>query len=90
MKTIALRLLALFLFCLCELWFGGPTLRAQSPEPSLMPIPAHVTMGDMQIFEQWKLTSEPVLLIGMDTLGLLDTLIIDYRRRELQIQMHSW
>jgi hypothetical protein len=51
---------------------------------------AHVTMGDMQIFEQWKLTSEPVLLIGMDTLGLLDTLIIDYRRRELQIQMHSW
>jgi predicted aspartyl protease len=50
---------------------------------------AHVTMGDMRIFEQWKLTTEPVILIGMDTLGLLDTLIIDYRRRELQIQMHS-
>jgi hypothetical protein len=29
-------------------------------------------------------------LIGMDVLGLLDTLIIDYRRHELQLRMdHS-
>jgi hypothetical protein len=28
-------------------------------------------------------------LIGMDTLGLLDTLIIDYRRHELQLRMHA-
>jgi hypothetical protein len=34
------------------------------------------------------LTQEPALLIGMDTLGLLDALIIDYRRRELQLRMH--
>jgi hypothetical protein len=26
-------------------------------------------------------------LIGMDSLGLLDTLIIDYRRHELQLRM---
>ena len=46
-----------------------------------------VTFADMYIFKQWKLLNEPALLIGMDTLGLLDTLIIDYRRHELQLRM---
>jgi predicted aspartyl protease len=46
-----------------------------------------VTYGDMRIFDHWKLTNEPILLIGMDAIGLLDTVIIDYRRRELQIRM---
>ena len=46
-----------------------------------------MTFADMRIFEHWKLTNEPALLIGMDALGLLDTLIIDYRRHELQLQM---
>jgi len=48
---------------------------------------ARVTYGDMRIFDHWKLTREPILLIGMDAIGLLDTVIIDYRRRELQIRM---
>jgi hypothetical protein len=48
-----------------------------------------VTFGDMHIFEHWHLTSEPVMLIGMDALGLLDTLIIDYRRHELQVRMRD-
>ena len=46
-----------------------------------------VTFGDLYIFKQWRLTAEPAILIGMDTLGLLDTLIIDYRRHELQLRM---
>ena len=46
-----------------------------------------MTFANMQIFEYWKLTKEPALLIGMDALGLLDTLIIDYRRNELQLRM---
>jgi hypothetical protein len=46
-----------------------------------------VTFGDLYIFKQWRLTSEPAILIGMDTLGLLDTLIIDCRRHELQLRM---
>jgi predicted aspartyl protease len=50
---------------------------------------ARVTYGDMQIFDHWKLNDEPVVLIGMDSIGLLDTVIIDYRRRELQIRMRS-
>ncbi len=50
---------------------------------------ADVTFGDMHIFEHWHFTDEPAMLIGMDALGLLDTLIIDYRRHELQIRMRD-
>ncbi len=46
-----------------------------------------VTFGDMYIFKQWNLLREPTILIGMDALGLLDTLVIDYRRHELQMRM---
>jgi len=45
----------------------------------------NITVGDMYIFQHWKMTKAPALLIGMDVLGLLDTLIIDYRRQELQV-----
>jgi hypothetical protein len=48
---------------------------------------ARISYGDMHIFEHWHLISEPALLIGMDALGLLDVLVIDYRRHELQIQL---
>jgi Aspartyl protease len=47
---------------------------------------AHVTFGDLYIFKLWNLTDRPVLLVGMDILGLVDTLVIDYRRRELHIK----
>jgi hypothetical protein len=42
-----------------------------------------VTFGDMFIFDQWDMHKHPTLLIGMDVIGTLDTLIIDYRKREL-------
>ena len=48
---------------------------------------AHITVGDLAIFQHWKMTREPALLIGMDVLGLFDTLIIDYKRGELQVRM---
>jgi predicted aspartyl protease len=48
---------------------------------------AGVTFGDLYIFKQWKLENQPAILIGMDALGLLDTLVIDYRRHELQMRM---
>ena len=47
---------------------------------------ARITYGEVRIFEHWQLAREPTLLIGMDALGLLDALIIDYRRRELQLR----
>ena len=47
---------------------------------------ADIMFADLHIFEHWKLISKPAVLIGMDILGVLDTLILDYRRSELQIK----
>ena len=47
---------------------------------------AHITFGDMYLFQHWRLTNEPTLTLGMDLLGSFDVLIIDYPRRELQIR----
>ena len=57
---------------------GGVTIRG-----------AHFTAGDLHIFQHWKMTREPALLIGMDVLGRLDTLVIDYKRRELQVKLRE-
>lgn len=48
---------------------------------------ARITFADLKIFDHWELTEEPAVLIGMDVWGVLDTMIIDYRRRELQIRL---
>ena len=45
-----------------------------------------VTFADVYIFKHWHFTGAPAIMIGMDALGTLDTLIIDYRRKELQIR----
>jgi clan AA aspartic protease (TIGR02281 family) len=47
---------------------------------------ARITYGEVRIFEHWHLTRQPAILIGMDALGLLEELIIDYRLRELQLR----
>jgi len=44
-----------------------------------------VTYGDFDIFRVWGLEDEPALLIGMDVLGTLAEVAIDYRRQELQL-----
>ncbi len=48
-----------------------------------------MTFADFAIFDHWKLKDEPAMLIGMDVLGLLDTLVIDYRRKELQVKLRA-
>jgi hypothetical protein len=45
-----------------------------------------IAFGDMHVFEVWGLTEVPALLIGMDVLGILDTLVIDYVRQEVQFK----
>jgi len=47
---------------------------------------APVRFTDLHIFDHWRLVNEPALLIGMDVLGTLDTLVIDYLRGELQLK----
>jgi hypothetical protein len=48
---------------------------------------AEIMFSNLDIFEHWQLVSKPALIIGMDVLGALDTLVIDYRRNELQIKV---
>jgi predicted aspartyl protease len=73
----------------------GATLDMQSGDTMATPaiqfsrveiMPTSFTYLDAKIFSYWELTAEPAILLGMDTLGRLDTLIIDFRRRELQIR----
>ncbi|MDH4105777.1 MAG: aspartyl protease family protein [Gammaproteobacteria bacterium] len=47
---------------------------------------AEIMFSDLHIMDHWQLNSRPALIIGMDVLGSLDTLVIDYRRNELQIK----
>ena len=47
---------------------------------------AEIHFGDLYIFEHWRLNSQPALLIGMDVLGTLDMLVIDYSLGELQLR----
>jgi Aspartyl protease len=48
-----------------------------------------ITFGDMYLFQHWKFTDEPTLTLGMDLLGSVDVLIIDYDRHELQIRTRN-
>ena len=44
-----------------------------------------VSFGNYTVFDVWGLKDQPALLLGMDALGMLSELTIDYRRQELQI-----
>jgi hypothetical protein len=44
-----------------------------------------VAFGQFSVFDTWGINDRPTLLIGMDVLGLLEGLTIDYRRKELHI-----
>jgi clan AA aspartic protease (TIGR02281 family) len=49
-----------------------------------------ITYGDFHVFKLWDLVDKPALLVGMDVLGTVNTLIIDYRRHELQIKSRNY
>jgi len=44
-----------------------------------------VIFADFHVFRLWGLDKEPALLIGMDMLGVLERLVIDYRRNEVSM-----
>ena len=44
-----------------------------------------VTFGDLHVFRVWELEDKPAILIGMDLLGIVERIIIDYRRSEIQV-----
>jgi predicted aspartyl protease len=44
-----------------------------------------VIFADFHVFKLWGLEKEPAMLIGMDMLGVLERLVIDYRRNEVSM-----
>lgn len=48
---------------------------------------AVMSFDDAYIFQHWQMTSEPVIMLGMDVLGRLDQIVIDYKERDLHVVM---
>ena len=46
----------------------------------------NVVFGEFYMFKLWDLDKEPTLVLGMDLMGGLDTLVIDYGRHEIQFR----
>ncbi|HEX6637297.1 MAG TPA: aspartyl protease family protein [Steroidobacteraceae bacterium] len=44
-----------------------------------------VIFSDFHVFKLWGLDKQPALLVGMDMLGVLERLVIDYRRNEISM-----
>lgn len=59
-----------------------PMIRLGDAEIEGLPI----IYGDIHVFKLWDLKEEPALLVGMDILGSLEKLVIDYRREEIQFR----
>jgi predicted aspartyl protease len=45
-----------------------------------------VTFGDLHVFEVWDLQRTPALVVGMDLLGTVSRLVIDYRLTEIHVR----
>lgn len=61
-----------------------PTIHLQSVQVR----GAVMSFGDVYLFQHWRMTGEPSIMLGMDVLGMLDQIIIDYKTRELHILTH--
>ena len=69
---------------------SATTARAQGGD---RPITAHtrsighldIVYDDLPIFKVWHLEHRPAVVIGMDVLGTVDALILDYRRAHVYI-----
>jgi hypothetical protein len=49
-------------------------------------IDLNVIYGDFHIFEVWKMQDEPALILGMDVLGSVTSLGIDFRNQEVYFE----
>lgn len=45
-----------------------------------------ILFGDLYVFKVWKLERQPALVIGMDALGTVEQLVVDYQRREILLK----
>ena len=62
--------------------------RARMPTIYFQSVQVHgaaLSFGDVYIFQHWRMISEPSIMLGMDVLGTVEQMIIDYRTHELHI-----
>jgi predicted aspartyl protease len=64
---------------------AAPVIRLGDAEVSQV----HIIFADLHVFRLWQLADEPALIVGMDVLGTLESLVIDYRRKELHLRPRS-
>jgi len=48
-----------------------------------------IIYGDFHIFDVWDLQSRPAVLVGMDVLGIVDALIVDFRSQDFYIRVRN-
>jgi predicted aspartyl protease len=48
-----------------------------------------IIYGDFPIFKAWGLDQRPAMLIGMDILGVADTLVIDFSRMQVRVRKNN-
>lgn len=46
-----------------------------------------VVAADAPVFDLWELSNTPAMLVGMDILSRVETLVIDYRRRQVELRL---
>ena len=66
------------------------SIGASALAPSLILGPAEIehlpiVYSDVPIFREWHLQSRPAVIVGMDVLGSVDTLVLDYPRARVYI-----
>ncbi|MGH8202426.1 MAG: aspartyl protease family protein [Steroidobacteraceae bacterium] len=62
---------------------------AASPQISLGPaaiLGLRVVYSDIPIFKTWHLDSQPALIIGMNALGVVQAMVLDYPRSQVYLQ----
>jgi hypothetical protein len=47
----------------------------------------HIVFGDMYLFQHWKMIDKPTMVLGMDLIGTFQAMILDYRTREMMIEL---
>lgn len=50
---------------------------------------ARVTFGDFHVFGKWELLDRPALILGMDVIGTVDMMMIDFRHMEISFSQAS-
>lgn len=48
-----------------------------------------ITFGDFHVFGKWDLLERPALILGMDVIGTVDLMMIDFRRLEIAFSQPS-